>query len=46
VPADFVLGWARGLEPAPQVELMQGAGHFFHGRINELRDLIVAFDPA
>ena len=46
VPADFVLGWARGLEPAPQVELMHGAGHFFQGRFNELRDLIVAFDPA
>ena len=46
VPADFVLGWARGLEPPPQVVLMPGAGHFFHGRINELRDLIVGFDPA
>jgi alpha/beta superfamily hydrolase len=46
VPADFVLGWARGLHPAPQVALMAGASHFFHGRINELRDLIVGFDPA
>jgi uncharacterized protein len=45
VPADFVLGWARGLSPAPQIALVTGAGHFFHGRINELRDLIVAFDP-
>jgi alpha/beta superfamily hydrolase len=46
VPADFVLGWARSLEPAPQIALMPGASHFFHGRINELRDLIVAFYPA
>jgi len=41
-----VLGWAQGLSPAPQIALLAGAGHFFHGRINELRDLIVGFDPA
>jgi uncharacterized protein len=46
VPAELVLGWAQALHPAPQVALMAGASHFFHGRINELRDLIVAFDPA
>ena len=45
VPAQFVLDWAQGLAPAPQVALVAGAGHFFHGRINELRDLVVAFDP-
>ena len=44
VPASFVLGWAQGLNPAPQIALVAGAGHFFHGRINELRDLVVAFD--
>jgi uncharacterized protein len=46
VPAAFVLGWAQALKPAPQIAIMAGASHFFHGRINELRDLIVAFDPA
>jgi hypothetical protein len=45
VPADFVLGWARHLQPAPQIALVAGAGHFFHGRINELRDLVVGFNP-
>jgi alpha/beta superfamily hydrolase len=45
VPADFVLGWARHLVPAPQIALVAGAGHFFHGRINELRDLVVGFNP-
>jgi alpha/beta superfamily hydrolase len=46
VPADFVLGWARSLEPAPAIHVLEGAGHFFHGRINELRDAVLAFmDP-
>ncbi len=46
VPAPFVLEWAQTLKPAPQIALMPGAGHFFHGRINELRELVVGFDPA
>ena len=46
VPAQFVLGWAQGLKPAPRIALLPGAGHFFHGRINELRDLVVGFSPA
>ena len=43
VPAQAVLDWARQLSPAPQLALLPGAGHFFHGRINELRDLVVSF---
>jgi len=43
VPADVVSAWARGLSPAPQLQLLPGAGHYFHGRINELRDAIVEF---
>jgi uncharacterized protein len=43
VPADFVLGWARSLRPPPAIHVMPGAGHFFHGRINELRDAVLAF---
>jgi alpha/beta superfamily hydrolase len=46
VPADFVLGWAQALRPTPQIALVPGASHFFHGRINELRELVAAFDPA
>ena len=43
VPADVVLGWAAQLTPAPQIALLPGAGHFFHGRINELREAVLRF---
>jgi uncharacterized protein len=43
VPAPAVTAWARALVPQPQLVLLSGAGHFFHGRINELRDVVVAF---
>ena len=43
MPAEAVIEWARGLSPAPELALLPGAGHFFHGRINELRDLVVGF---
>lgn len=48
VPASAVLEWARGRKPAtgvpaPQVTVLAGASHFFHGRLNELRDAVLAF---
>lgn len=43
VPADLVLGWAATLRPAPQITVLPGAGHFFHGRIHELRDAVLRF---
>ncbi len=46
VPADFVLEWARTLTPAPRVALLAGAGHFFHGRITDLKDEVLRFIPA
>ena len=46
VPADFVLSWARSVRPPPSIHVLPGAGHFFHGRINELREAVLAFmDP-
>lgn len=35
-----VLGWTRALDPAPEVEILPGAGHFFHGRLTVLRSLV------
>jgi alpha/beta superfamily hydrolase len=35
-----VLGWTKSLDPAPQVEILPGAGHFFHGRLTVLRSLV------
>jgi uncharacterized protein len=43
VPAAAVSAWARTLRPAPQLIVLPGAGHFFHGRINELRDTVLDF---
>ena len=37
---ESVLGWTRALAPAPQIEIMPGAGHFFHGRLTVLRSLV------
>jgi uncharacterized protein len=43
VPPDVVIDWARRLSPAPELTVLPGAGHFFHGRINELRDTVLGF---
>jgi alpha/beta superfamily hydrolase len=46
VPADRVLGWAATVKPAPQIRVLPGAGHFFHGRTLELRDAVLGFMSA
>jgi alpha/beta superfamily hydrolase len=48
VPEAAVLAWVRGLKPAagtpaPRITVLPGASHFFHGRLNELRDAVLAF---
>jgi uncharacterized protein len=43
VPSAEVLRWARSLQPPPAVTLLPDTGHFFHGRIGELRAAILAF---
>ena len=40
VPADAVISWARNIEPAPRLDVMEEAGHFFHRRLMDLRGLI------
>lgn len=39
----FVLDWASRLEPRPEVAVLAGAGHFFHGRLHDLRQSVLAF---
>lgn len=41
VPAAEVLQWRRTLQHRPRLALMPGAGHFFHGRLNELRETVI-----
>jgi hypothetical protein len=38
-----VIEWARARNPAPQLHLLAGAGHFFHGRLHEVKALIAEF---
>jgi alpha/beta superfamily hydrolase len=35
-----VVAWAERLHPRPEVRVMAGAGHFFHGRLLDLRNAI------
>ncbi len=37
VPVRGVQDWVAGLDAPPQLLIVHGAGHFFHGRLNELR---------
>lgn len=38
-----VLEWARRQSMPPAVRLLPGAGHFFHGRLHELRQVVLEF---
>jgi uncharacterized protein len=38
-----VLDWASRQSRAPEVRLLSGAGHFFHGRLHELRQVVLEF---
>lgn len=46
IAADAVLAFASRLVPPPQLRLLAGAGHFFHGRLHELHDIVAAFVDA
>ena len=41
VSAKDVLYWARSLKNPPQIVEMEGASHFFHRRLLEVRDIII-----
>ena len=38
-----VFDWARNLRHPPSLVVLKGAGHFFHGRLNELRQAVVEY---
>lgn len=35
-----VLGWTGAVRPAPEVRIIAGAEHFFHGRLTEMRSVL------
>lgn len=41
VNAQEVQAWIATLDPQPELALLSGVDHFFHGRLNELRDVVV-----
>lgn len=43
VAPEEVLEWARRQSPQPTVKILPGAGHFFHGRLPELRQIVLEF---
>lgn len=43
VSPDAVLDWARSRTPPPDIAVFAGVGHFFHGKLNELRERVIAF---
>ena len=46
VDVEETIGWINSLEPGPELVVMAGAEHFFHGRLNELRETAMAFVAA
>ena len=43
VPAGAVLAWAADQPRKPRQHVLQGAGHFFHGKLHELKPLVLDF---
>ncbi len=43
VEPQAVLAWAGAQEPLPEIRVVEGAGHFFHGRLTVLRTMVVDF---
>lgn len=43
VDIDETIEWINGLEPGPQLHVIENAEHFFHGRLIELRETVTEF---
>ena len=43
VSADAVLAWSERLDPPPRLELLADTGHYFHGRLNRLDEIVAGF---
>jgi len=37
-----VMAWSRALRPAPRLVVLEGVDHFFHGRLQDLKDAVRA----
>jgi alpha/beta superfamily hydrolase len=43
VSPEAVLGWAARQAHKPRLHVLSGAGHFFHGRLHELKPRVMDF---
>ncbi len=43
VSVEETIDWLNGLEPGPELQVLDGAEHFFHGRLVDLRKAVVSF---
>lgn len=43
VPVDETIEWVNTLAPGPELLVLEGVEHFFHGRLVELRDAVTGF---
>jgi uncharacterized protein len=41
VDPSTVIAWVKRQEPTPQLRIVPGVGHFFHGHLAELRDAVI-----
>jgi len=43
IPIEETIEWVNRLEPGPELLVVPGAEHFFHGRLIDLRDAVTTF---
>ncbi|NQV87546.1 MAG: alpha/beta hydrolase [Woeseiaceae bacterium] len=43
VDVDDTVAWVDGLEPGPELLIIKGGEHFFHGRLIDLREAVTQF---
>lgn len=43
VEVDATINWLNTLQPGPELQILDGAEHFFHGRLIDLREAVTAF---
>lgn len=43
VDCQGTLDWLRTYTPPPQIEIVEGAGHFFHRRLGDIKAVVVPF---
>jgi hypothetical protein len=43
IDGNLVIDWAGQLDPPPQLVVLPGVGHFFHGQLGALQDAVVPF---